>query len=129
MPVMDGRELLANVRARNFRVPVIVVTGSEADIRDAVVTTAYGVIAKPADPERLIATVNAAIGHRTSHTPLAKIWLAAASLPRSGGQRPTVLSRSWWSTRRRRVGVVCFIVGALVVFVIVAARPRARPGR
>ena len=30
MPVMDGRQLLANVRARNFRVPVIVVTASEA---------------------------------------------------------------------------------------------------
>ena len=129
MPVMDGRELLANVRGRNFRVPVIVVTASEAQIRDADVTPAYVVIAKPADPDRIIATVKAAIGYRTSHTPLAKMWMAAASLPRTGGQRPAVLSRSWWSTTGRRAGLVCFIVGTLVVLVIVAVRPRAHPRR
>ena len=57
MPFMDGRELLANVRARNFRVPVIVVTACAAQICTADLTSAYAVIAKPADPDEIVASV------------------------------------------------------------------------
>lgn len=124
MPFMDGRQLLANVRARNFRVPVIVVTGADAQARESDLMRAYVVIAKPADPDHIIATVKAAIGHRTSHTPLAKMWMAAASLPRAVEQRPALLSRAWWATRRQQAGVIQLIVATLLVLVALAARRR-----
>ncbi len=122
MPFMDGRELLANVRARNFRVPVIVVTASEALGRAAELGDAYVVIAKPADPDHIIATVKAAIGHRSSHTPLAKMWTVAAALAQRRDRRPALAVRSWLWTGRGRAGAVSAIVAVLLVTLVLAVR-------
>ncbi|HEY0870963.1 MAG TPA: response regulator [Acidothermaceae bacterium] len=128
MPFMDGRELLANVRARNFRVPVIVVTASpaqaQAQARAAELDDAYVVIAKPADPDQIIATVKAAISHRTSHTPLAKIWTVATSLALRNERRPLSAMRSWLWTRRGRAAAVSAIAAVLVVSLVLAVRLR-----
>ena len=116
MPLMDGCELLAKVRDRNFRVPVILVTASEALAHAAELDGAYAVIAKPADPDRIIAAVKAAIDHRTSHVPLAKLWLAAGRS--SGSARPA----GQWLFRRARAAMVALVVASLAVVVVAASR-------
>ena len=130
MPFMDGRELLANVRARNFRVPVIVVTACEAQICTGDLTGAYAVIAKPADPEEVIATVKAAMGHRASHTPLAKMWTVGGPLRGLHPAEPTLLPNSrWWKRRERAAAVVSGVVAALLIAIIVATRRRMHLSR
>lgn len=125
MPFMDGRELLASVRARNFRVPVIVVTACEAQICTGDLTGAYAVIAKPADPDEIIATVKAAMGHRASHTPLAKMWTVGASLRPLHPAESSVQPHSrWWKRRERAAGLASGVFAALLVAILVAARPR-----
>lgn len=121
MPLMDGRELLAKVHDRNFRVPVILVTASEALAHEAEQVGAYAVIAKPADPDQIVGAVRAAIEHRTSCIPLAKLWKAAGA----SSNRPPV-NASWFSGRQRPV-MLALVMAALVA--VVLATRRRGPGR
>lgn len=125
MPAMDGGQLLARVRARNYRVPVIIVTASETLIRTAELTGAYVVMAKSAEPDRIIAAVKAAVAHRKSNTPLLKLWKVAASLPRFAGPPASAWS-AWWSARRRAVAAASVIVAVLAAVAVVARRELRR---
>jgi len=58
MPRVNGLEVLADMRARNQTVPVVVVT---ADPGDASLVDVECVLKKPVTPETLIATVRACL--------------------------------------------------------------------
>jgi DNA-binding NtrC family response regulator len=77
MPVMNGRQLLAQTHAADGRVPVIVVSG--ADVSD--LPEAFRVIRKPSTPEGVLAAVGDAASHRADRLPLPKLWRAAAPHP------------------------------------------------
>lgn len=117
MPVMDGRELLTRVHTRNRRVPVILVTASEALACAAEHAGAYAVIAKPTDPDRIIAAVRAAIEHQASRRPLARLWKAAGARP-----KPRNPLTSWLTDRRTSLAVA-ITLAALVATVMVARAP------
>ena len=105
--------------------PVIVVTACEAEICTGDLTGAYAVIAKPADPDEIVATVKAAMGHRASHTPLAKMWTVGGSLRAQHPAESTILPHSrWWKRRERAAGVASGVFAALLIGIIVTARRR-----
>ena len=122
MPQIDGTELLARVHARNPRIPVILVTASEVLVPLAERAGAYAVIAKPVDPDQILAAVTAALAYRRDHTPLAKLWRVAVSLPRHRGRRwaPWLFSK-----RRQQIVAVSAIVALLIVGVLIAPRTLA----
>jgi CheY-like chemotaxis protein len=57
MPRMDGRQLLAALRAREPDVPVVVVTGDRPRTHDPSLKGAFRVIQKPPSIEKLLAVV------------------------------------------------------------------------
>jgi two-component system NtrC family response regulator len=58
MPKMDGRALLAELRARDEQVPVVVVTGDLSQIHDPdLEEAAFEIIMKPPSVEKLLAVV------------------------------------------------------------------------
>jgi len=68
MPGMTGWEVLAAVRGRDPRIPVIVISGSTVDAKDPRVTRRRGVavLAKPVDALRLHGTINRLLAERGS---------------------------------------------------------------
>jgi two-component system chemotaxis response regulator CheY len=70
MPVMDGRELVARVRARNDarsdKMPVIVCTGDSSLGADANLPGAFRVLHKPASINEVLAALDDAIAQRVA---------------------------------------------------------------
>ena len=68
MPGMTGWEVLAAVRGRDPRIPVIVISGSTVDAKDPRVTRRRGVavLPKPVDALRLHGTINRLLAERGS---------------------------------------------------------------
>jgi len=65
MPVMDGPELIARLRARGVRAPIVAVTGNalEEDQADILAAGASAVLPKPCTAAKLHETL-AALGYR-----------------------------------------------------------------
>src|SRR5213594_3447419 len=68
MPGMTGWDVLAAVRGRDPRIPVIVISGSTVDAKDPRVTRRRGVavLPKPVDALRLHGTINRLLAERGS---------------------------------------------------------------
>src|SRR5678815_718465 len=65
MPVMDGVELLGRVRAGAADLPVVVTTSNLEQARQLALEGAFGVIAKTARPEEVLALVGKATSCKT----------------------------------------------------------------
>jgi CheY-like chemotaxis protein len=90
MPVMDGRALLAQARALDGRLPVIVVSGNpESD--DNPFPGAFRVMRKQGTPDQLLEAVAAAMAHRAAQLPLQKLWRAAKERVPLRRRRPSFL--------------------------------------
>lgn len=78
MPIMDGRELLAQAHAVDGRLPVIVVSANVGTDASAL-PGAFRVIRKQGTPEKLLEAIGAAMTYRARRLPLPKLWHAASS--------------------------------------------------
>jgi CheY-like chemotaxis protein len=142
MPLLDGRELLAKVRAQDERVPVIVVTADRERV-SAGLAGAFRVVGKLSEVEGVLSAVADATAHRVAHLPLQKLWnavnrrsrpaaaaLAAPNCKASFGRRrrrgsgvvSSTLSRLSSSSFRRRVLLTAVVVSSLVLLVQLTAR-------
>ncbi len=113
MPIMGGRQLLANIRARDARVPVIVVTAEHVPDHDASLEDAFRVIRKPVRVEDLLSALEAARAHRAAHLPLQKLWLAAGAAPRARA------ARTPWDKLRRLGSSICSSSAVQVVMLTI----------
>jgi CheY-like chemotaxis protein len=138
MPLLDGRELLARVRAQDERVPVIVVTAERERI-SAGLAGAFRVIGKLSEVEGVLSAVADATAHRVARLPLQKLWNAVnprsrrsptANCKASFGRRgrvasavvPSTLSRLSVSPLRRRVLLTAAVVSSVVLLVQLTVR-------
>jgi DNA-binding NtrC family response regulator len=60
MPLMDGGQLLAELRERHSAVPIVVVTGERQSASRPGLEGAFEIIEKPASLDRLLSVVSAA---------------------------------------------------------------------
>jgi DNA-binding NtrC family response regulator len=86
MPLVGGRRLLAEARAADSRLPVIVLS-ADAGANAVTLPGAFRIIRKPCEPEVILATVADALAHRAERLPLQKLWRAASG--RAAVDRPT----------------------------------------
>jgi len=86
MPSMDGRQLLAKIRARDAHVPVIVVTATHPHDADPSLESAFRVIRKPVHVEDLLSALASARELRAAQLPLTRLW-SVASRSRLGMSR------------------------------------------
>ena len=141
MPLLDGRELLAKVRAQDERVPVIVVTADRERVSAGLVG-AFRVVGKLSEVEGVLSAVADATAHRVAHLPLQKLWNAvnprsrpagAALAPnckassgrrqrRGAGVVSSALSRLSSSSVRRRALLTAVVVSSVVLLVQLTAR-------
>jgi CheY-like chemotaxis protein len=141
MPLLDGRQLLAKVRAKDERVPVIVVTADRERV-SAGLAGAFRVVGKLSEVEGVLSAVADATAHRVARLPLQKLWnavhgrsrhAAAAAAPncevpfgRRRRQGSGVVSSTWSrlssSSLRRRVLVTVVVVSSVVLLVQLTAR-------
>jgi two-component system chemotaxis response regulator CheY len=115
MPMMDGRQLMAKVRAKDGRIPIIVVTGERDPGADPALAGALRIIRKPVPVNHLLSAIAEATAHRVVHLPLQKLWRAAGAVARPPRHR---VSRSPWRAIRRFVTpTVAAPIVALIVLV------------
>jgi DNA-binding NtrC family response regulator len=115
MPVMDGRQLLFRIRARDERVPVIVVSGerARAGAGDAELPGAFRVMPKPVQVEELLTAIAAAGARRKEHLPLEKLWRAAA--------HSTKRRHGAWREFRRAPFVMSAVASAVLILALASA--------
>lgn len=106
MPLMDGCELLAELRSIDDGLPVIVVTGEDEPVDAAVFSGAFRVIKKPATTDAVVSAVTEALlRHRVSR--LRRLCSAA----RAAAQGPR---------GRRRLALVAGFAMATAAAVLIA---------
>jgi CheY-like chemotaxis protein len=120
MPVMDGRELLAQAHAVDGRLPVIVVSGNPETDADALLG-AFRVLRKRGTPDQLLEAVADAMAHRAQQLPLGKLWRAAERVV-VRRRRPSLFADIRWgvrsyfrSTSARFAVAAAVLVSALLV--------------
>ena len=125
MPLMDGCQLLAELRAIDGELPVILVTGEDEPVEGSTFSGAFRVIKKPAPIDEVVSAVTDAL-LRPRMPRLRKLWSTARTVAQGTRQRGrAALARTVNSYRqprgRRRLALVAGLGMATAAALLIAA--------
>jgi DNA-binding NtrC family response regulator len=97
MPRMPGQQLLLNVRNKDKRVPVIIITAERVERASPLWRDAFRVLSKPVNVDDMVHAVRDAADHRRERLPLNLLWRAARTArPVRGTNRAMMMWRAFW---------------------------------
>jgi len=103
MPLMDGCQLLAELRAIDGELPVILVTGEDEPVDGSTFSGAFRVIKKPATIDEVVSAVTDALLRHHRIPRLRRLWSAARAVAQGTRQRGhAALARTVTSCRQPR---------------------------